>query len=334
MRVLMTADTVGGVWRYAVELAGALDAEVTLATMGAPLSPQQRAEAPCRVEESSFALEWMPDPWDDVAAGGEWLLGLAEETEPDVVHLNGYAHAALPWDAPVLVVAHSDVVTWWEAVRGGRPPPEWDRYRAAVREGLLAADAVAAPTRAYAEALRRHYDLVTDCYLVPNGRTPVAPLPKEPFVAAVGRFWDEAKGLDAVRRVEGRLPWPVRVAGADGPAPAREVEDLLGRAAIFVSPALYEPFGLAALEAGSAGCALVLSDLPSLREIWGNAATFVPPGDGDALAAAIGRLIADERLRAERGAAARARAARYLPGVMAAGYERLYAELAAAVGAR
>jgi glycogen synthase len=332
--VLMTADTVGGVWRYAVELVRELDAEVTLATMGAPLSPEQRAEAPCRVEESSFALEWMDDPWEDVERAGEWLLGLAEEVRPDIVHLNGYAHAALPWEAPVLLVAHSDVVTWWEAVRGETPPPEWDRYRAAVQEGLLAADAVAAPTWALLDALHRHYDLVGDPYVVPNGRTPLAPRPKEPYVVAAGRFWDEAKGLDAIRRVESRLPWPVRVAGAEGQAPAREVEELLARASIFVSPARYEPFGLAALEAASAGCALVLSDLASFREVWGDAATYVPPGDDGALAEALLRLIEDDRLREELGGQARSRSRRYAPEAAAAEYELLYARLAARVGAR
>jgi glycogen synthase len=334
MKVLMTADTVGGVWRYAVELVRGLDAEVTLATMGAALTAEQHAEAPCRVEESTFALEWMPDPWDDVERAGEWLLGLAEEVRPDVVHLNGYAHAALPWPAPVLVVAHSDVVTWWEAVRGGGPPPEWDRYRAAVQEGLRAADAVAAPTRAMLDALRRHYELMPRCRVLPNGRTPLAPRPKEPYVAAVGRFWDEAKGLDTIRRVEPRLRWPVRVAGAAGRAPAHEVEALLACASIFVSPARYEPFGLAALEAGSAGCALVLADIPSFREVWEDAATFVPPADDDALAAALLRLGGDEPLRAERGARARARASRYTPAATAAGYERLYAELSTRAAVR
>jgi len=331
----MTADTVGGVWRYAVELARALggEAEVTLATMGAPASAEQRAEAPCRLEESSFALEWMPDPWEDVAAAGEWLLGLAEEVRPDVVHLNGYAHAALPWRAPVLVVAHSDVLTWWDAVRSEEAPAEWARYREAVQAGLRAADAVAVPTAAYRDALRRRFDLVGDWYLVPNGRTPLPCRPKERYVAAAGRFWDEAKSLAAIERVAPRLAWPVRVAGADGHLPAREVEELVARAAIFVAPARYEPFGLAALEAGTAGCALVLGDIPSLREVWGDAALYVAPGDEEALEAALARLIADAPLRARLGARARERAARYTPEAMARRYRGIYARLATAVPA-
>ena len=71
--VLMTADTVGGVWHYAVELAAALGCRgvrVALATMGAPLTPSQREQiasvSTATVYESSYKLEWMEEPWDDV----------------------------------------------------------------------------------------------------------------------------------------------------------------------------------------------------------------------------------------------------------------------------
>src|SRR5437762_5121294 len=88
-RVLMTADTVGGVWTYALELARALGEqgiEVALATMGAALKEEQKAEAQAlpRLEifESEFRLEWMEDPWEDVDSAGEWLLDLEDDLEP------------------------------------------------------------------------------------------------------------------------------------------------------------------------------------------------------------------------------------------------------------
>ena len=56
----------------------------------------------------------------------------------------------------------------------------------------------------------------------------------------------------------------------------------LRRATIFALPARYEPFGLSALEAGLAGCALVLGDIP-MREVWHDAAMFVPPEQPAAL---------------------------------------------------
>src|SRR5438045_2420010 len=97
-RILMTADPIGGVWTFALELASALKengVEVFLATMGAPLSVHQQREASglgnVQVYESRFKLEWMEDPWDDVAAAGAWLLKLEQRLQPDIIHLNGYA---------------------------------------------------------------------------------------------------------------------------------------------------------------------------------------------------------------------------------------------------
>src|SRR5690348_12181674 len=112
MKILMTADAVGGVWSYALELARALapsGVELVLATMGPLPSAAQREEAArcrnLRLETSEYRLEWMQDPWSDVERAGDWLLALARREQPDLVHLNGYVHAALPWQMPVCVVA-------------------------------------------------------------------------------------------------------------------------------------------------------------------------------------------------------------------------------------
>src|SRR5689334_9341980 len=128
-KVLMTTDTVGGVWIYSLELARGLaeqGVEVALATMGAPLDELQR-EMACRIPrlkvfEGKFKLEWMEDPWRDVERAGDWLLGLEERFGPDLIHLNGYAHGSLPWNAPKIVVGHSCVLSWWEAVKKEAAP--------------------------------------------------------------------------------------------------------------------------------------------------------------------------------------------------------------------
>ncbi len=73
-----------------------------------------------------------------------------------------------------------------------------------------------------------------------------------------------------------------------------------------------------------AGCTLVLGDIPSLREVWGDAALFVGPEDGAGLRVALERLIADADYRARLGACARARALRFTPERMAAGYLAAY----------
>lgn len=342
----MTTDTVGGVWTYCVELAHALapyGVEVHLATMGRPLDAGQRAEVGIftTVHESTFPLEWQADPWPGVDAAGGWLLGLAEAVRPDVVHLNGYVHATLAWPAPVLVVAHSDVVSWWRAVHDEPAPAPWDSYRRRVGEGLRAAGRVVAPTAAVAADLRAAYG-VGEVAVVPNCRRPslLRPAGKQPLVLAAGRAWDAAKGIDALCRVAPLLPGPVVVAGETaaplpgveqvGALPFPQLAARMASAAVFAAPARYEPFGLGILEAGLAGCALVLGDLPSLREVWGDAATFVP--DDASLAAELTALLADPQLAQERGDAARARALTFSPERTAEGYLQQYSALP--VGAR
>ena len=352
--VLMTADTVGGVWTYAVELAGALRAggtRVALASMGQPASAAQRRQvaalgAGVTLHDGGHRLEWMHEPWDDVDRAGEWLLGLERSLRPDVVHLNQFAFGALPFEAPRLVVAHSCVCSWWRAVHGTDAPAEWDGYRARVGAGLRGADVVVAPTRAMLDALRACHAFDTASTVIPNGRDVgrFPPRRKEPFVLAAGRLWDPAKGLETLDAAAEALPWPVRVAGPmthpDGGAPAaRHVEplgvldagamaDALGRAAVYAHPARYEPFGLAVLEAALAGCALVLGDIPSLRETWSGAARFVPPGDAAALRAAVDGIAMDGDARAALAAAARRRALALTPKRMADEYRRAYARAA------
>jgi glycogen synthase len=322
MKILMTADRVGGVWTYVHDLTGALDAQVEVAPMG-PGTPYQ--------------LEWEDDPWDDVDRAGRWLLELEDELRPDVVHLNGFVHASLPWRAPVVCAAHSDVVSWWCAVHGEAPPPRYDRYRSAVEAGLRAADVVVGPTRAVLDDLERHYRLRGERVVVHNGSAfNPATAEKEPFVAALGRFDDAAKNVAALERVRGRSPWPIVTAGegtARGRIDREEVRALLARASVFAAPARYEPFGLGILEAALSGCALVLGDIPSLREVWGDAAVFAPPDDDDALASALALVARDRELRLELAQRARRRAARYSIERMGHGYSEIYERLLSRVPA-
>lgn len=351
MRVLMTADAVGGVWRYALRLAAALarfDVRVTLATMGPPPAAAQRAEVAALgnvdLVVGDFALEWMPDPWDDVARAGDWLLALGDGH--DVVHLNGFAHAALPWAIPSVVVGHSCVLSWWRAVHGTDAPPSWDRYRDAVAAGLHAASLVVAPSAAMLEALRAHYGLPGLSRVIHNGADPVVRrtgAARARIVLCAGRAWDEAKNIAAVAAVAPTLPWPVYVAGDGRPAdadaagvvhwlgqlPGEELARWMRRAAVFAHPARYEPFGLAVLEAALAGCALVLGDIPTLRELWDGAACFVPPEDRLALGGALVALTRDAERRAELGRRAAARARRYGTPRMARAYYHAYRELTA-----
>ena len=348
-RILMTVDAVGGVWTYALELARALGeygVEIVLALMGPPPNASQREEAArlpnVALHEGNYALEWMDDPWPDVDRAGAWLLELAEATRPDVVHLNGYVHAALPWDRPVLVAAHSCVFSWWRAVRGEAAPSAYLEYRRRVAAGLTAADLIVAPTAAMLAALDAHYGVATRGRVIHNARDAETFLPalKTPQIFAAGRAWDEAKNLAALNTAAPGVRWPIYLAGdcqhPNGGAAAFDNIQCLGRldaaamrsrlaeSAIYALPARYEPFGLSALEAGLCGCALVLGDIPSLREVWGDAAVYVDPDDAPVLAATLNGLIADDARRLAMARRARARAAGYGPSKMAVGYLSAY----------
>jgi glycogen synthase len=348
MKILMTADAVGGVWAYALELAAALQAHgvsVVLATMGAPLSDAQRVEAAAlpnvSLRESQYKLEWMDDPWNDVERAEEWLREIAHVERPDLIHLNGYAHGAVRWQAPVVVVGHSCVRSWWEAVKGEQAPAEWNEYTRRVRTGLRAADTVVAPTHAMLDALRRHYGPLGRSVVVRNGREGAFQSgAKAPYVMTAGRLWDEAKNIAALARVADALPWPIHAAGAAespggsvatlgalrplGHLAQRELASWLEHASIFALPARYEPFGLAVLEAARSGCALVLGDIPSLCELWGDAAVYVDPDDDAAIASAIAWLCEDASARHAFAERARTRSLTLTPARMATRYRILY----------
>ena len=355
MKILMTADTVGGVWTYALELSRALHGcgvDVVLATMGGHMSPEQRAECDrsrcAAVFESDFRLEWMDNPWTDLCKSSDWLLDIEAEIHPDVIHLNGYFHAALPWSAPVLVVGHSCVLSWWQAVKD-EPAPEsvWAKYRRRVILGLRAADCVVAPSRAMLESIHKRYGVRARDSVIPNARgsSLFVPGKKENLILSAGRLWDEAKNILALDRVAKQLVWPVYVAG-DCAAPegaegsfqpldvkplgklsSAEIADWMARASIYCLPARYEPFGLSVLEAALSGCALVLGDIPSLRENWDGAALFVASKNENGLAATLNSLPEDYSLRAELADCARKRAADFSPQRMAEHYVEIYTAL-------
>ncbi len=348
----MTADTVGGIWSYALELIRALGryhCHVTLATMGGLPNASQLHEAAqipnLTLYESNYKLEWMEDPWAAVDQAGAWLLELAQQVNPDIVHLNNYVHGILPWPAPVLMVGHSCVFSWWQAVKKHSAPAQWQTYYQRVQAGLRRADLVIAPTNAMLSSLQHHYGPLAASKVIYNGRYPkqFMPMAKEPLIVSVGRLWDEAKNIAALEAIAAQLDWSIYVAGQEqhpaggeqrlqyvrplGVLAASDVAQWMGRASIYALPARYEPFGLSALEAALAGCALVLGDIPSLREVWGKAALYVPPDDQTELARVLQELIAQPAQRHALALAARQQARIYHPASMAAGYWQAYRSL-------
>lgn len=354
-RVLMTADAVGGVWTYALDLAAGLARQgvaTTLVTLGPRPAADQRQQAQAtpglQLIETDLKLDWTAETLGEIEAAASVLRSIAHASGADLIHLNSPALAiGGGFSAPVLGVCHSCLATWWSAVKDG-PMPDDFRWRSqALWRGLLACDALAAPTEAFARATALAYELPTP-FVIRNGRDAgwaTTPVPRETAVITAGRLWDEGKNVAVLDRAAALTRVPVQAAGwledATGGRRGFANLDLLGRLSapalrrrlartrVYATSALYEPFGLGVLEAAQAGCALVLSDIPTFRELWDQAAIFVAPDDAEGFARAFERLAADP-LRAEAiGEAARLRAEAFSTQAMVAGVLDLYRQLGA-----
>ena len=349
-RVLMTVDAVGGVWRYAMELAAALrplGIEVIFVGLGPRPTAEQSAEA-----ERMGRLMWLEEPLDwmttDQAALDRLptlLTRLVDKYQVELLHLNLPSQACgLDVPVPVVVVSHSCVVTWWKVMKTSALPPEWQWQRERNSAGFKRADAIVAPSASHADLLDRCYGPLPGLSVVCNG---IAAFlhgeAKEPFVFAAARWWDEGKNAAVLDAAAETASWPIYMAGPRrSPAghevcldhvtaldelPYEQVLNLTRRAGIFVSPSLYEPFGLAALEAARAGAALVLADIPTYRELWSGAAEFFDPHDAGQLGRKINEMAADAELRADLGSRALARSRRFTPDVQARSMAELYGSL-------
>lgn len=358
MRVLLTADAVGGVWQYATDLASGLSVlgvEAVLAVMGPPPSNEQRNNARSiaglTLVETGLPLDWLADDPADVGAAGRALAELADRHDVDVVQLHaGALGAEAAFGRPVVAVAHSCLGTWWRATKGREPDGAF-RWRSELTgQGLARVDRVVAPTAAFAEATRAVHDLRELPTTVHNGRTLSSAIPtaRRDFAFTAGRLWDKGKNVETLDRAASRLPFPLHAAGPiEGPSGDRvdlahihalgtlsdgEIASWLAARPVFVSAALYEPFGLAVLEAAAAGCALVLSDIPTFRELWHGVAVFVDPMDEVGFAEAVRLVVHDDFARAEMSRRAKLRAAEFSVEAMASKMADIYRTLLADTG--
>lgn len=352
LRVLMTLDAVGGVWRYAMDLSIGLRArgvEVVLAGLGPQPSSEQRAEAQAvgPLEWVDAPLDWMADGPRDLAPVAGWIDTLATDHKVDLLHLNLPTQAVgLTCGLPVVTMSHSCLATWFDAVRGTDVPTEMEWIRSLTAQGLSMADLLVVPTRAHGQAVARLYPDLPPMAVVHNSSQAALPLsPHRAEVMAVGRWWDDGKNGAVLDAAAARSAWPVTMIGAtqgpNGTGIALRHARSLGsmshnrtlehvcRTGIFCAPSLYEPFGLAILEAARAATPLVLADIPTFRELWQDAAVFFDPHDPAALAAALDTLAGDTQARAKLGQAACRRADRYAPHHQTAAMLRLYGGLVA-----
>jgi glycosyltransferase involved in cell wall biosynthesis len=182
---------------------------------------------------------------------------------------------------------------WWRAVA---PDPAWLAAHDLPERYLLFVGA-REPRKNLPTLLAAYRALLA-------GRVPLAGGPGAggaglpPLVLAGPPGWGEA--LDLAGLPAGAVRTPGYLAEDD-------LARLVAGAAALAVPSWYEGFGLPALEALACGTPVVASDLPALREVLADQAELVPPGDADALADALLRVLDDpggEQARAARRARA------------------------------
>lgn len=361
LHVLLTTDVVGGLWDFCWVLASELiraGSRVTILAFGTPSPAQARqaGAAGATLVDAPLKLEWMQDSAEDLRAARALTARLARDLRPDVLHVNQYALAHLEAAAPIVLTAHSDVLSWLKwTERGGKDGPvpiEWTRYAALVRQGLRAADVVVGVSDFLAHELRTLYRVGRPIPVIYNGWPPGRGDPRPiaeraDFTLLAGRAWDSAKNvqLAVLAARAGRLG-RVLLAGDQrhpesgglrefgrpleplGRLSREQLDQHLAEARVYLAPARYEPFGLLPLQAALAGCPLLLSDIPAFRELWDGAALFFRSDDVADLRPRWARLLEDDELAADLARRARRRAVeRYTSARMAADYVSVYTEL-------
>ena len=194
------------------------------------------------------------------------IVAISEQVRADVV--------------ATLRVPESTVRVVYPAIRGPAP---------AVNPVMAAADLVDPGRVLYVGSAEPHKNvnvLLDALALVPvDGR---------PTLTIAGPWSADAVG-DAMRRSR-RLG--LESVWIEPHATGERLEELYRQAAIVVQPSRREGFGLPVIEAMARGVPVIAADIGVLREVGGDAARYVAPGDPDALASAIDELIRDA---AERG---------------------------------
>jgi glycosyltransferase involved in cell wall biosynthesis len=348
-RVLITLDAVGGVWRYAIDVARGLEAHgVDCLLVGFGPEPEAAQRAECGRSELLWThepLDWTVSDSADLNRGTDTLASLARDWNADILHLNLPSQAAgLPNHCPVVVASHSCVPTWWRAVHGNGLPAAWAWQTERNQAGFRRADAVIAPSRSHAAALNAVYSELPPLHVIHNATAAEsADEAKEPQILSVGRWWDPGKNGAVLDEAAATVPWPVILAGplsgpnhqhvvfrnarTPGALPHHDILALMRRSAIFAAPSLYEPFGLAVVEAAISAAALVLADIPTFRELWSDAAMFVDPADSDGWSRAITDLAENTALRTQLSAEAHTRARSFTLSRQAAKLHALYSSL-------
>ena len=322
-----------GSWTYTRELVIGLvtrGVRVTLVTFGEIPLPDQTAWMDrlhgLEYRPTAFRLEWMDEAPQDLPESSQFLVNLVSEIRPDILHLHQFCHGNLLVDVPRVIMAHGDLISWALAVQGCAPrQTHWLKwYRDTVIRGIEAADAVVAPSSWMLETLSSTYASPRREAVIYPGRNPIFFNPyisKDDSVLSVGRLIDAGKQVFLLTQHAHRFP--VCIVGAEqtvpvpripiradvkvatphatvairGPQTEAQLRALYSRAAVYAATPRYEPLGMATLDGAFSRCAIVANDIPTFREVWGDAALYFRTNDARSLAATLRQLDDDRPLR-------------------------------------
>lgn len=281
---------------------------------------------------------------------------VVDVTRFDVVHVHHLGLGAL-------AVAGARPATTFAFTSHSGPTPLGRRW-AAMRYVMARAAGVVALSSAEAQWQRRAQPAISDRqYVIPNGidetvfhhrPPPLPPAEGEPWrllyvgqlvaLKGVGHLLRAMARLSSDFEVELDLAYHVatderalrtQVDGLGlrgvrflGPKSAGQLAELYGSCHALALPSLTEALPSAVSEALVVGRPVVASDVGAVREQVGDFGEVVPPGDSEALAAGVARLLGDYLRYADRADdVSRAAALRYSTAAMVGAHERLYEAL-------
>lgn len=290
------------------------------------------------------------------------LRSLLRQARPDVFHAHMSSPVAAKWALTAAVLAGVRAVVGTVQVISDYVPDRSTRLQ--LRLLATQVDRYLAVSREIATGLVADYGWpAAKIEVVHNAvaaeRFGAAPPPQlrgelgaadRPLVLTSARL-SEQKGLPVLLEAAAEVPEAVFALAGDGPERVRlerladrlgvadrvrflgrrdDVPELLAACDVFALPSLYEGTSLAVLEAMAARRAVVSSAIGGTEELIddGSSGMLVPPGDAEALAAALRRLLADAALRERLAARARERVEReFTRAGMAARVTAIYEEL-------
>ncbi|NOY25309.1 MAG: glycosyltransferase [Oligoflexia bacterium] len=272
--------------------------------------------------------------------GGTAILRLARLARGfDIVHTHLWAGDT--WGRMGAALAHHPVVVTTE--HNTRPESAWRRRLSVGMHPL--SQRIVAVSEAVSRSLLEGGVPASKVQVIPNGVdlgrfSPAPPRLTAPRrVLGIGRLVPQ-KGFDLLAEAVARCPGlqldllgegpqapALRAAGAHLLGWRADVRPALAAADLIVIPSRWEGFGLVAVEAMASGLPVIVTDVPGLRDVVGEAALAVPPQDVEALVGALRRLSVDAELRSRLARAGPARARAFSIQACVGTYETLYAEL-------